>query len=153
MGGAKVIGSRIREQRQKLRWTQKELAKKVNVSAQVISNWERGYTTPDSDDISRLSKAMNISSDYLLGTSENKESDWDSKLPELTAKDERDITKDLEKIINSLENKDGYSHFDGQTIEDIDEEDKELLIASLENSLRLAKRIAKQKFTPKKYRK
>jgi len=73
-------------------------------------------------------------------------------LPELTKKDERDIAKDLEKIINNLNANDGYSQFDGQVIEDMSEEDRELLIASLENSMRLAKRLAKQKFTPKKHR-
>ncbi len=42
--------------------------------------------------------------------------------------------------------------FDGQTLDDMEEEDKELLIASLENTLRIAKKIEKQKYTPKKYR-
>lgn len=74
-------------------------------------------------------------------------------LPELTSKDERDIQKNLQKIIDDLNSEDGYAAFDGNTLADMDEEDRELLIASLENSLRLAKRIAKQKFTPKKYRK
>lgn len=144
-----MIGSRIREQRQKLRWTQKELAKKVNVSAQVISNWERGYTTPDSDDISRLSKVMNISSDYLLGTSENKNSDWDSKLPELTVKDERDIAKKLENLLGELDSNTALA-FDGEPMDDTT---RELVKAQIESNLRLAKQLAKKKFTPKKYRK
>ncbi len=75
------------------------------------------------------------------------------KLPELTEKDERDIQKELEKIINGLKTGSGFAAFGGVDIDELDEEDRELLIASLENSLRLAKRIAKQKFTPKKYRK
>jgi transcriptional regulator with XRE-family HTH domain len=74
-------------------------------------------------------------------------------LPELTAKDERDVKKELQKMIDDLNNQNSYAAYDGQTINDMDEEDRELLIASLENSLRLAKRLAKQKFTPKKYRK
>lgn len=61
------LGERIKYLREKMGWTQKELAKKVNVSPQVISNWEREYTTPDSDDIARLSKVMDVPSDYLLG--------------------------------------------------------------------------------------
>jgi hypothetical protein len=35
----------------------------------------------------------------------------------------------------------------------LDNESKELLRISLENSMRLAKQMAKKKFTPKKYRK
>ena len=34
----------------------------------------------------------------------------------------------------------------------IDDETRELLYISLKNSLELSKRIAKQKYTPKKYR-
>ena len=40
--------------------------------------------------------------------------------------------------------------FDG---EPLDEETRQLLRASLENQLEMTKRLAKQKFTPKKYRK
>lgn len=146
------VGSRIRKLRNEIRLTQRELANKVNVSPQVISNWERGYTDPSHDDIKLLSEALKCSADYILGNTENKKSDWNPELPELTAKDERDIAKDLEEMLNNLNSEDGYAAFDGRSMEDMDEEDKELLIASLENSLRLAKRMAKQKFTPKKYR-
>lgn len=55
-------------------------------------------------------------------------------------------------MISGLNSKDGYAAFDGQVLDDMDEEDKELLISALENSLKVAKRVAKQKFTPKKYR-
>jgi hypothetical protein len=37
--------------------------------------------------------------------------------------------------------------------EPMDEEDRELLRISLENTLRMSKEMAKKKFTPKKYRK
>lgn len=84
--------------------------------------------------------------------SEDTNIDWNSKLPELSVKEERDIAVDLERMINNLESEDGYAAYDGQSMDDMDEEDRELLKASLENSLRLAKRIAKQKFTPKKHR-
>ena len=40
----------------------------------------------------------------------------------------------------------------GRILDELDEEDRELLIGSWENTLRLTKRMAKQKFTPKKYR-
>lgn len=69
---------------------------------------------------------------------------------ELNKRDERDIAKRLEQTLNDLEqNQDGLM-FSG---EPLDDETKELLKASLENSIRIAKINAKQKFTPKKYRK
>lgn len=73
-------------------------------------------------------------------------------LPELTAKDERSIQKRLESVLNDLMPGNGaLAFYDGE--EPMSEEDKELLRISLENTMRLAKQMAKQKFTPKKYRK
>lgn len=39
------IGSRIKARRKELGLTQTELGQRVHKSSQVISNWERGYTT------------------------------------------------------------------------------------------------------------
>ena len=77
--------------------------------------------------------------------------DNDDDLPELTARDERDIKKHLDKALENLENDEALM-FDGEPVE-MDKETKELLKASLENSIRLAKTLAKKKYTPKKYRK
>ena len=56
-------------------------------------------------------------------------------------------------MLGSVSSNHGYAHFGGESLEDLDEEDKELLINSLENTMKLAKKLAKQKFTPHKYRK
>lgn len=63
---ADKIGSRIREMRNQRGFLQDELAKKIGVSRQVLSNWERGYTPPDSDGIARLAKLLEVPTDYLL---------------------------------------------------------------------------------------
>ena len=52
--------------------------------------------------------------------------------------------------MEELENNQDGLMFSG---EPLDDETRELLKASLENSIRIAKINAKQKFTPKKYRK
>lgn len=86
---------------------------------------------------------------YLLGT-DNQELSETEKAPALTKKDERDIEKRLEAMIGDLEgNADGLM-FSG---EPMDEETRELLKMSLRNQLEISKRLAKQKYTPKKYRK
>jgi transcriptional regulator with XRE-family HTH domain len=73
----------------------------------------------------------------------------DNSLPSLTPKDERVIARDLEAMLSDLDSKNGMAAYN----EPEDEEDRELLKASLLTSMRLAKQIAKKKFTPKKYRK
>ncbi|HIS49170.1 MAG TPA: helix-turn-helix transcriptional regulator [Candidatus Gallacutalibacter pullistercoris] len=67
----------------------------------------------------------------------------------LTARDERDISKKLQETLHQLEHGQEGLMFDG---EPIDDETRELLYISLKNSLEISKRIAKQKYTPKKYR-
>ena len=111
---------------------------------------ERGIGNASVDNVLKVCKGLGITTDELEKIANGEEI---NKKPEFTSKDERDIQRELEKMIQGLESNNAYAAFDGETMEEMDEEDKELLIASLENSLRLAKRLAKQKFTPKKYRK
>lgn len=72
------------------------------------------------------------------------------KAPDLTEKDERDIGRRLMAMIEDLNGPIGGLSFDG---EPIDDETRQLLEVSLRTQLEISKRIAKQKFTPKKYRK
>lgn len=64
-----TVGERIKILRNKKKITQQTLANMINVSSQVISNWERGYTSPDYDDIKRLADVLDATADYLLGRS------------------------------------------------------------------------------------
>ena len=68
---------------------------------------------------------------------------------ELTPKEERDIARELERIMASLES-DTALAFDGEPMTD---EDRELLRASLNNALHVSRLMAKKKYTPRKYRK
>ena len=77
------------------------------------------------------------------------EANKDKNYYDLNKKDEQDIASDLEEMIKNLSG--GGLLFSKDTSE-VDKETRELLIASLENSLRIAKMEAKRKFTPKKYR-
>lgn len=63
-------GERIKRVRKQARLTQAQLANKAHVSSQVISNWERGYTTPNSEDIKNLAAALKCSVEELLGNVE-----------------------------------------------------------------------------------
>jgi|SRR5690625_1013773 len=135
----------------------RDASERIKISHTYLDTIEKGYdkrsgkpVNPTPETLRLISQAYNYPYEELMKMAGYLENSND--LPELTKKDERDIAKDLEKIINNLNANDGYSQFDGQVIEDMSEEDRELLIASLENSMRLAKRLAKQKFTPKKHR-
>ena len=61
-----TFAHRLRELRKSQRWTQRELADKISVSPQVVSNWEREYSAPDTDDVANLAKLFDVPADYLL---------------------------------------------------------------------------------------
>ena len=101
---------------------------------------------PGADKLQSIADYFDVSVDYLLGRTDKK------RYYDLTEKDERDIEKQLEDIINNVESESGFAAFDGSTLDELDEENREIMIASLKNALRMHKRLAKKKFTPKKYR-
>ncbi|MCM3179712.1 helix-turn-helix domain-containing protein [Cytobacillus horneckiae] len=121
-----------------------KLEEKLGLGKNTLYSWKKN--TPKGSNLIKVAEFFDTSTDYLLGLTDRK------RYYDLTEKDEKGIQKQLEEMINGLNSKDGYAAFDGQILDDMDEEDKELLISALENSLKVAKRVAKQKFTPKKYR-
>ena len=60
------VGNRIREQREAVGISQDELAQKVFVSRQTVSNWERGKTLPDVQSLLLLSNLFDVSVDTLV---------------------------------------------------------------------------------------
>lgn len=105
-----------------------------------------GKSTPNASKIRQIADYFDVTVDYLMS---GKESSQEIEV-RLTRKDEKDIARRLEITLEELENSQDGLMFSG---EPLDDETRELLKASLENSIRIAKINAKQKFTPKKYRK
>ncbi len=134
---------------------QKAFAQKIGIPYTTLrSMLQRGIGNASVDNVIKVCKGLGITTDQLENMSKDEQhnsSTTDKELPQLNAKDQKDIEIELQKLIDGLSGQSGYAAFDGQTMEDMDKEDRELLIASLETSLKLAKRLAKQKFTPKKY--
>jgi transcriptional regulator with XRE-family HTH domain len=122
----------------------KKVALNLGLSENAIYKWQT--QSPKSDVLQKVADYFDVSTDYLLGRTDKK------RYYDLTEKDEKDIQKELHEMINGLNAKDGFAAFDGVDLQDLDEEDRELLIESLEHTLRLGKMLAKKKFTPKKYR-
>ena len=46
---------------------QKDIAQQLNRTTACISSWERGKTEPSLDDLIKLSEFLDVSTDYLLG--------------------------------------------------------------------------------------
>ena len=60
------IGNSITELRKGLGWTQEELAEKADLTPQFVSYAESGKRAMRPENLLKLSKALNVSADYLL---------------------------------------------------------------------------------------
>lgn len=130
---------------QKYEITSYKLSQLIGVSQSTLSDWKRGRSTPKQDKLQKIANYFGVTIDYLMTGIEPEQREFN---PQLSAKDEKDISKKVDEILSQLSTGDALM-FDG---EPMDEETKELLRVSLENGVRIAKISAKKKFTPKKYR-
>lgn len=62
----KEIGLRITERRKQLNYTQEQIADKMDVSIQMISNLERGNKAIKIENLIKISEILNVSTDYIL---------------------------------------------------------------------------------------
>lgn len=62
-----MLGKRINELRIAHGWNQVQLAQKLNISKQTVSNWENENIQPSIEMLIRLAKLFHVSTDYLLG--------------------------------------------------------------------------------------
>lgn len=60
------VGARIAQRRKQLNMTQEQAAEKANVSHQFFACVERGVKNMRAENIVKVSKALNVSTDYLL---------------------------------------------------------------------------------------
>ncbi|MCY9764808.1 helix-turn-helix domain-containing protein [Paenibacillus alvei] len=65
------LGARIAELRKKKNLTQYDLGSLLNVSTSTVAMWERGHRDPSSEALSQLSSFFSVSSDYLLGLTDD----------------------------------------------------------------------------------
>lgn len=99
------LGDRIANLRKELDINQKELATKVGITEASLSRYENNLREPKGEIIVRLAKALETSTDYLLGVNDNtKISKEDKLIIENLSVSEK--TKKLLEKIYSLEKED-----------------------------------------------
>lgn len=139
-----TMGERIATLRKERSMTQPMLASKMNVSQSTVTSWENDRRGIGNDDLVKLATLFNVSTDYLLGKT-NKRHYYS-----LTKKDYKDVDQMLEDAMAGVTGKAGVNYFKNGS--ELTETDRELLEASLRQTMILSKVLAKKKFTPKKYR-
>lgn len=69
-----ILGDRIKYLREKMSYTQKDLAKKAGLTVVQLSRYETNDRKPDPDSLKRIADVLDTSTDYLLGRTDNPKS-------------------------------------------------------------------------------
>lgn len=62
-----MLGCKIKELRLAFGWSQVELARRLNISKQTVSNWENDNIQPSVEMLICLAEVFRVSTDFLLG--------------------------------------------------------------------------------------
>lgn len=120
-----MFSTQLKKYRKNNGYTQKQLAEVVGVTQQAVAKWETDKASPDPEMLQKISSILNVTVDSLLDGA--------------TPKDKSKMPKDLNKFLQQSE-----IIFDGDTYNLTDEE-RELVIKSLEVAFSAAKRANKRK--------
>lgn len=76
-----TFSERMTKLRKQNRLTQAEVAERLNVSFQAVSQWERGETSPDIDKLPELAKLYHVTTDWLLSGNNNHKTELNFEEP------------------------------------------------------------------------
>lgn len=118
--------------------TQEDMSKALGISRSTYAEYERGKIVPSVGILESISKYFNVSTDYLMGKTNFTTHEERKEAPN----DVMDISKQLNIMLDYLNDNSAALTLDGELL---DEDSRDLLISSLENSLKMAKTIMKKK--------
>lgn len=97
------LGKRISARRKELGLTQEQVAEKMNVSVQMISNLELGRKAIRPENLAKISSILKISTDYLLfgHPSDGEITEMASKIQSLPAEQQSAINRIVELFLES----------------------------------------------------
>lgn len=75
---AMAFAERLKELRKQAHLTQVELAKRLGIGQSSYADWERGKKNPTQENLVKLAQILNVSVDYLVGSTEDKEDRLDN---------------------------------------------------------------------------
>lgn len=120
--------------------SRQQICADLDIKYTTFTDWYNGNKYPRIDRIEQLANYFGIVKSQLIET--------EGTVSPLSPRDERDISKDLQRMMDNLENNNSLM-FDGDPLSD---EAKESILAAMKLGLEAAKLKNKERFTPKKYR-
>ncbi len=130
------FNERLKKYREEKGLTQAQLSELAGITTRQIQNYEGGKARPRLDAAEKIAKALNITTDELLGNADMLVAQAAEKYGARGAKRAQQLTDELTGLF---------------TGGDLAEEDMELMMKAIQDAYWIAKEKNK-KFTPKKYR-
>ena len=130
--------------------TQEELANGTGLAKSSISMYESGRRKPSFEVLEAFADFFNVDMNTLWETRpmEQSPAPTSGDLPDLTPKDEREITRMMDDMKEKLMREEGLM-FDGQPASP---ESIQSILDAMQIGMEMAKKRNKAKYTPKKYR-
>lgn len=130
-----MFSVRLKAMRKERKETQEDIAKLLKVQRTTVGEYERGNIRPPMDKMKLLADHFEVSVDYLMGNTNFQTAE------ERNEESPNDVSKAMKKILEDLQKNQHAMMFDGEVLDD---ESRELLISSLEQSLRMGRIMQKR---------
>ena len=130
-----MFSVRLKAMRKERKETQEDIARLLKVQRTTVGEYERGNIRPPMDKMKVLADHFEVSVDYLMGNTNFQTAE------ERNEESPNDVSKAMKKILEDLQKNQHAMMFDGEVLDD---ESRELLISSLEQSLRMGKIMQKR---------
>ncbi|QXA19241.1 helix-turn-helix domain-containing protein [Streptococcus gordonii] len=93
------FSERLKELRKQAHLTQVELAKRLGIGQSSYADWERGKKNPTQDNLIKLAQILNVSVDYLVGNSDEENTNKELEDIELLFRMNSKGLTDEEKVV------------------------------------------------------
>lgn len=135
-----TLENRLKSLRKENGYTQEDVAKKLGLTKSAYGYYEQGKTVPDAHTLSKLANIFDVSVDYLLGRTNEKNTDNKNNKLNID-KNEKDIEELLEETMSQILDQDGLM-LSGQIVDD---NDLILLRNALKNGIEYVKSMKSKK--------
>lgn len=135
-----MFGMKVKQLRKDNDMTQSDLANTLKCSLSKVGMWETEKRDPTKDDLILLSNVFNVSTDYLLGRTDEKNNNTKSNKIDIN-KNEKDVEELLEETMSQILGQDGLM-LNGEIVDD---NDLMLLRNALKNGIEYVKSMKSKK--------
>ena len=136
LGNKEIMARNIKRYMQKMGISRKDFCERLGFAYSTVTDWLNAEKYPRIDKIEMMANFFGISKADLVEPPASSAPPAPQKsdgLPELNARDERDIQKRLKSMLDDLDPSSGLAYYNGDA--GMDDEMRDLIRASLETSL------------------